>query len=150
MTRTVHRGVFLGEAGRHEPRYRQECQPGRHWVEIVSPSMKGMPGSGVTPLDRLAYQPSLYGVLVDVSKGDREVPDPVEDPRVEPITPEMARPAPLFVVGAGEITKEPAHDRRKAFALEGPEEEMDMVAHHAEIGDLEAVALPGTGKEDEE
>ncbi len=74
--------------------------------------MLGVPGSGVAQRDCLADQTSLDRVVVDISEGKRNIPKPVENPRMETIAPEVPCPSSLLVVGPGEIAEKPSHDRR--------------------------------------
>jgi len=80
----------------------------------------------MAPFDWLAYQPSLDGVLVDICECDRKVPNSVENPRVEPIAPEVACKSAFLVVGASKIAEQPSHNRRETFAIARPEKEMDV------------------------
>jgi hypothetical protein len=86
-----------------------------------------MPCPRVTPFVWLTYQPCLDGILVDISKGDREIPNPIENPRVESLAPEVACPPSLLVVGSSEIAQQPSHDIRETFALARSNKEMDML-----------------------
>ena len=103
----------------------------------------------MTPVAGLSRKPRLHGILVDVAEGDGELAEAFERPRVEAFAPEMPRYAALFVVGPREIPQDPPHDRREALAPRGPQLQMGVIPHHAEVGHLETVTLLGARQKNE-
>lgn len=80
----------------------------------------------MAPFPRIIDEGSLDGIGIDVAKGDCDLPEPVEDARMEPVAPEMTGEPALLVIGSGEAAQNPAHDVRKAHMTAGLHQEMEM------------------------
>ncbi|MEI6387593.1 MAG: hypothetical protein WCQ50_13225 [Spirochaetota bacterium] len=106
-----------------------------------------MPDARMFPLPGIGNKASLYGILIDVQESSDQSFDPLNDPGVEAISPEMPCPAPFFVVSLGEVAELPLHYIRKTYTSCRADHEMDVVPHYAEIHDLECVLLLAAQKE---
>ena len=82
---------------------------------------------------RMIHEPGPDRIVVDVSEGENELTQAIEDPGMEAFTPYVPGQALLPVVRHGEYPEYPSHDRRQAFPFHGFNEEMHMISHDTEV-----------------
>ena len=99
--------------------------------EIVTPPK----GTAKFPLFGVRGQSRGHGVGVDVQEGVEIVGQGRQYGRKEPLPPDgtLTGVAVVPVPGHGKDAEDPLHNPRQAGSLPGPENQVEMVSHQAEI-----------------
>jgi hypothetical protein len=96
-----------------------------------------MPEAAISPFINFADYLRAYRILSHVYEGFNEFPHAVNDLREKPLSPHMPADEMLPVPCHGEHAQYPLHNTRQGLALFRTYYQMNVVAHDAEIMDLE-------------
>jgi len=104
-----------------------------------------MPQASVFPFPNLVDLLSFDRIPVNILEDHQELRKGPDDPREEPLPPDMADIPMDSVVRHGEYAQDPLQDAGKGFSAARSDHDVEVVAHEGEVLYAEIVPLPGPG-----
>lgn len=109
--------------------------------------MTVMPQPSMKPTLRYFHPEGFHRIVVYILECSREVLKAGHDPREKAASPNMSRVPVYPVERHREHTEDPLHDPGQGLPFPGPNHEVDMVPHHAEIFDPKPVPSSSPSKD---
>ena len=129
----------------------EQAQPSRIFAYKITTSSPAKPEPTESPRPSIVNLIGPYRIVIDILENRKELAKPYNYSREEAPSPDVPRRIAMDpVVGHGEDTHDPLHNRGKALSLSRKDDEVDMVSHDAEVLYPEAILLLGPLNDREE